>query len=352
MPQEIRFATFNVCNLSRPGAKLYDNLAPLTADEYAAKVLWTAQQLDQLDADVIGLQEIFSMAALGDVLAHSRRYRDATLCGFDPAPDPVTGAPRLTPQVALISRLPLAGPATAYMVFPDGASLPDGHADLDRFARAPLHAQVLLPDQRIIDVLVIHLKSKRPDFRHEVRHDGHDGRDSRDSRDREGSRASTDNSLLYAQASLRSLIRRGAEAVALRALLSAMDRNGRRPRIILGDFNDTIDAVTTTIVMGSGCTGVAGEELGGRLFDSNQIQLGRDRLRHVGYTHIHEGHYTTIDHVLVSEEFNPASPNAVGEVLDVTYLNDHLLQDKPEASDHGQVLARLRLYPVGETAAA
>jgi endonuclease/exonuclease/phosphatase family metal-dependent hydrolase len=52
----------------------------------------------------------------------------------------------------------------------------------------------------------------------------------------------------------------------------------------------------------------------------------------------------TIDHVLVSEEFNPASRGAVGEVLDVTYLNDHLLQDKPEASDHGQVLVRLRLY--------
>lgn len=324
MPQEIRFATFNVCNLSQPGAKLYDNLAPLTPDEYAAKVVWTAQQLDQLDADVIGLQEIFSMAALRDVLAHSRRYRDASLSGFDPAPDAVTGQVRLTPQVALISRLPLATPATAYMVFPDGAALPDGNRDLDRFARAPLHAQVVLPDQRIIDVLVIHLKSKRPDY-------GHGD--------------SADNPLQYAQANLRSLIRRGTEAVALRALLSAMDRDSRRPRIVLGDFNDTVDAVTTTIVMGSGCAGVAGEELAGRLFDSNQIQLGRDRLRHVGYTNIHEGHYTTIDHVLVSEEFNPASRNAVGEVLDVTYLNDHLLQDKPEASDHGQVLVRLRLYP-------
>ncbi|MET0266155.1 MAG: endonuclease/exonuclease/phosphatase family protein, partial [Duganella sp.] len=75
MPQEIRFATFNVCNLSQPGAKLYDNLAPLTAEQYAAKVQWTAQQLDALNADVIGLQEIFSMAAVRDVLAHSRRYR-------------------------------------------------------------------------------------------------------------------------------------------------------------------------------------------------------------------------------------------------------------------------------------
>ncbi|HWW68771.1 MAG TPA: endonuclease/exonuclease/phosphatase family protein, partial [Duganella sp.] len=95
MQQEIRFATFNVCNLSQPGAKLYDNLAPLTPDDYQAKVLWTAQQLDQLDADVIGLQEIFSMAALRDVLAHSRRYKEAALAGFDPAPDPHSGEPRL-----------------------------------------------------------------------------------------------------------------------------------------------------------------------------------------------------------------------------------------------------------------
>ena len=29
MQQEIRFATFNVCNLAPPGAKLYDNLLPL-----------------------------------------------------------------------------------------------------------------------------------------------------------------------------------------------------------------------------------------------------------------------------------------------------------------------------------
>jgi endonuclease/exonuclease/phosphatase family metal-dependent hydrolase len=66
-------------------------------------------------------------------------------------------------------------------------------------------------------------------------------------------------------------------------------------------------------------------------------------LRHVAYTSIHAGHYSTIDHVLVSEEFNPASPRAIGEVLDVSYFNDHLRQERPEVSDHGQVLVRLRL---------
>jgi endonuclease/exonuclease/phosphatase family metal-dependent hydrolase len=331
MQQEIRFATFNVCNLSQPGAKLYDNLPPLTPAEYEAKVAWTARQLDQLDADVIGLQEIFSMEALRDVLARSRRYREAALAGFDTAPDPDTGAPRLMPQVALVSRLPLAVPAAVYTDFPDGVALPAGSRDAGRFARAPLHAQVVLPDRRIADVIVIHLKSKRPDYR-----SGDDFADP----------------MQYAQANLRSLIRRGTEAVALRALLSRLEDQARRPRIVLGDFNDTADAVTTAIVMGSGAAGLPGEELSGRMFDCNQIQQGRDTLRHIGYTNIHEGHYMTIDHVLVSEEFNPASRYAVGEVLDVTYLNDHLLQHKPEASDHGQVLVRLRLYGARDLTAA
>ncbi|NRR31263.1 endonuclease/exonuclease/phosphatase family protein [Oxalobacteraceae bacterium] len=319
MQQEIRFATFNVCNLAPPGAKLYDNLAPLTRGEYEAKVAWTAQQLDQLDADVIGLQEIFSLDALRDVLAHSRRYANATLAGIEADPH----AERLTPQVALVSRLPLAQPAISYPRFPEGVAMPAGSRDADRFARAPVHAQVLLPDQRILDVIVVHLKSKRPDYRN-----GDSG----------------DDPMLYAQANLRSLIRRGTEAVALRALLSQLDQGLRRPRVVLGDFNDTADAVTTAIVLGAGSWCLSGDELSGRMFDCNQIQLRQDHLRHVAYTNIHEGHYMTIDHVLVSEEFNPASRYAIGEVLDVSYLNDHLLQQRPETSDHGQVLVRLRLY--------
>lgn len=319
MQQEIRFATFNVCNLAPPGAKLYDNLLPLSAQEYEAKAAWTAQQLDQLDADVIGFQEIFSQAALRDVLSRTRKYRDALHAGFDPDPD----AGRLTPSVALVSRLPLAAPPAVYANFPETVVSDSGSRDADRFARAPLHAQVLLPGGLAVDVFVVHLKSKRPDYR-----SGDCG----------------DEAIQFAMANLRSLVWRGTEAVALRVLVSTLMREARRPCIVMGDFNDTADAVTTAIVMGSGAVCLPGEELSGRMFDSNQIQLRQDHLRHVGYTNIHEGHYTTIDHVLVSEEFNPASRRAVGEVLDVIYLNDHLRQERPETSDHGQVLVRLRLY--------
>ncbi|MES2262521.1 MAG: endonuclease/exonuclease/phosphatase family protein [Pseudomonadota bacterium] len=323
MPQEIRFATFNVCNLALPGTKLYDNLAPLSADEYEAKANWTAQQLDQLDADVIGFQEIFSQAALRDVLSRTRKYRDAIHAGFDPAP----GATRLTPNVALVSRLPLVAPAAMYSDFPPGvvadcAHVDAGNPDADRFARAPLHAQVLLPGERIVDVIVVHLKSRRPDYR---------------------ASDCGDDPLQYALANLRSLVWRGTEAVALRVLLSKLMRDTGHPCIVLGDFNDTADAVTTTIVLGAGVLSPPGQEMHGRMYDCNQIQLRQDHLRHVGYTCIHEGHYTTIDHVLVSDHFNPASPRAIGEVFDVTYLNDHLRQERPETSDHGQVLVRLRL---------
>ena len=55
MQQEIRFATFNVLNLAPPGQQLYDGLAPTTAEQYEAKLDWTARQVDLLGDPRIGL---------------------------------------------------------------------------------------------------------------------------------------------------------------------------------------------------------------------------------------------------------------------------------------------------------
>jgi endonuclease/exonuclease/phosphatase family metal-dependent hydrolase len=181
---------------------------------------------------------------------------------------------------------------------------------------------VLLPGGVAIDVLVVHLKSRRPDYRNG------DG---------------SGDPLQYALANLRSLVWRGTEAVALRVLLSKLMREHGRPCVVMGDFNDTADAVTTTIVLGAGAASDPGEAPTDRLFDCAQIQQRQDLLRHLSYTTLHEGRYNTIDHILVSEHFHPASPRAIAEVLGVIYLNDHLADTRPEASDHGQVIARLRL---------
>jgi endonuclease/exonuclease/phosphatase family metal-dependent hydrolase len=312
MQQEVRFATFNVCNLAPPGARLYDNLVPCTAEEYEAKIAWTARQIDLLGADVIGFQEIFSQATLKEALSRTTGYRDAIHIGFDPDP----AAERLTPSVALVSRLPV-DEARAMAAFPPGVAMPAGSRDPDRFTRAPLHAAVVVSPDVTVDVVVVHLKSRRPDYRN-----GDSGEDPQ----------------LYALACLRSLVRRGTEAAALRVLMTELARARKRPRVVLGDFNDVADSVTTGIVLG------VGTPLADRLFDACQLQRRQDHLRHVGFSSVHEGRYTTIDHILVSEEFNAALPNAIGEVVDVLYLNDHLDLELPEASDHGQVLARIRLF--------
>jgi endonuclease/exonuclease/phosphatase family metal-dependent hydrolase len=310
MQQEIRFATFNTLNLAPPGVRLYDNLEPATAEEVEAKIEWTARQIDLLDADVIGFQEVFSQALLKQVLSRTRNYRDAIHVGFDPAP----GCDRLKPMVALVSRLPLAGPGQAIAHFPEGIAMPDA----GQFARPPVHASVIAGSGCIVDVIVVHLKSKRPDYR-----TGDDGLDP----------------TLYAMACLRSLVRRGAEAVALHVVLSTLARENKRPQVVLGDFNDVADAVTTGIVLGLGAPH------GQRMYDAFQIQSRQDHLRNVAFSSVHEGQYSTIDHIMVSGHFHAGLPGAIGEVLDVIYLNDHLVLCKPDASDHGQVVARIRLNP-------
>jgi endonuclease/exonuclease/phosphatase family metal-dependent hydrolase len=317
MQQDIRFATFNVCNLAPPGLPFYGDRLPYTMEQYEAKISWIARQLDELDADVIGFQEIFSQDALRDVLARTEKYCDAHHLGIDPVPH----AGGLTPSVALVSRLPVGNEVLFHDILPSGLSvdLPGVPHPADRFARPVLQARIRPVGGPAIDVFVVHLKSKRPDTQAE----------------RE------DTVYESGMAALRSLIRRGAEALGVRYLLVAHLARYRAPLVVLGDFNDDAGSVPVQIVLGTERYG--DEWSGDRLFDSQRIQSRHHALRRVGYTHLHDGNHETVDHILVSEAFHPDSRKAVGEVVDVIYRNDHLAWRRPEASDHGIVCARIRL---------
>lgn len=319
MQQEIRFATFNVCNLALPGVKYYDDQIPYSVEEYAAKVTWIAEHLDRLDADVIGFQEIFSQVALQDVLARTEKYRQAAHIGFEPE-----SSEHPTPCVALISRLPMAAAsAVQYTDLPQhlSISLPGSAAVIDRFARPVLHAQIVASAQVTVHVFVCHLKSKRPDLREEKYAEDPDQNDL---------------------GSLRSLFRRGAEALGIRRLVTDCLHKHRAPVVVMGDFNDVAGSVSTQLVLGGYRHG--NDELSTRLFESYRIQSRRDPLRDVGYTHIHDGTFETVDHVLVSEHFNPSSPHAIGEVSSVVYVNDHVVLSSPAATDHGLVMVHIHLH--------
>ncbi|CAN5210180.1 nuclease [soil metagenome] len=318
MQQELRLATFNVCNLALPGLKYYEDQEPYTAAEYDAKTSWIAQKIDELDADVIAFQEIFSQAALTEVLAKSRKFRQAHHIGFDSPPQS-----RPVPGVALISRLPILDGAAGvclHIALPHQLSipLPGVESPLTTFTRPVLHARLMLSPGQSMHVFVCHLKSKRPDYRNGALPDPE----------------------TVGLAVLRSLIRRSTDALGLRLLADKCMGDDHAPVIVMGDFNDVAAAVSTQLVMGT--ANVAQEGFDHRLYDSYRIQASKCS-RDLGYTHVHDGSYETVDHVLVSSEFNPHSPSAIGEVLEVIYLNDHVALKPAEATDHGLVLVRIGL---------
>ena len=85
------------------------------------------------------------------------------------------------------------------------------------------------------------------------------------------------------------------------------------------------------------------------LYRVQDIQTRRSQ-RDVYYTHIHKGHFESLDQIMVSEEFVVQNPRRIGRVEYVRVFNDHLIDDtlSSEAlpvwqSDHGQVVVSIEL---------
>jgi Endonuclease/Exonuclease/phosphatase family len=328
----IKVGTFNVLNLARPGERYYPDEAPYSDAEFARKADWIGEQLRRMDADLVGFQEVFHEKALRDVCDRSGRFDGAEVIA--PGADGVSG-----PRLGLVTRLPLVEPPTSITDFPagvdaavDGLALPVG-----AFSRPVLRARVVLDTASgaTATVFVVHLKSKRPIVDPAAAE--HDPREE-------------------ALGKARSLIRRAAEAAALRFLLLDELVGNAAPVIVLGDLNDAARAVSTDIVMGDSPSRFwpsdreVREAYWDRLlysaYELNARQIGRD----VSYTHIFNGHYENLDHILDSEEFYGRNPDRVGEVVNLRYFNDHLVDsqlsnDRPNriASDHAQLVAEIRL---------
>ena len=166
--------------------------------------------------------------------------------------------------------------------------------------------------------------------------------------------ADRNDPLEKAKGAARSLLLRAAEAIALRTILMETLQNRNHPVIVMGDLNDTDSSVTTQII--------AGEQPQRRfpmdvklkywdvlLYHVKDIQ---SRLSHndVYYTHIHNGHCESLDHILVSQELVRENPKHIGRVASVRIYNDHLIDETLSdekapcwESDHGQVVVAIEM---------
>lgn len=312
----LKIATFNLRNCALPHFQFYDNQDPYDENLYRAKLEWTARQIDNLDADVIVFQEVFQIQALQEALRASRTMNQAKLI----ARDAVKMPPKNTwvPQVAIATRLPLLADPTWVIDYGTGINLPDYGQTVTQITRAVPHITVKLYNGKPMHILGVHLKSKRPDYL-----------------DTE----MDDNANDLALATYRSLMCRGADAVALRRYLNQLLKGNRVPCIIAGDFNDDAKSVTSQIIAGSG--GFGKTFFDSQFFDAARIQTRNDPMRNVIYTNIHQGSLEVLDQIFVTEEFHPQSRFQIAQVREVYSLNDHLHERKPYTSDHGQVVAQL-----------
>jgi predicted extracellular nuclease len=331
----VKIGTFNVLNLARVGEPYYDDTPPYTATEFDKKADWIAEQLRRMDADVVGFQEVFHADALREVCTRSGRFGpDDTVVA--PGADGLSG-----PRVGFASTLPLAGEAEPIERFPDGVDVPAEGIALPggTFSRPVLRARVVLDEATgtTCTVFVVHLKSKRPTVAPGAV--DHDPREE-------------------ALGKARSLVRRAAEAVALRLLLLSEIVDNDQPAIVLGDLNDGTRAVTTDVVMGDAPSRFwpppqqpeLRQAYWDRLLYSAHELVSRRTGRDVSYTHIFSGHYDNLDHILVSQEFYERNPARIGDAVDLRYFNDHLVDSQLSddrrdriVSDHAQLVAEIRL---------
>ena len=340
----LTLATFNLKNLTLPGEKIYFGSKPVyTAAEYKAKIKWIGERLKEMDADIIGFQELWKVKALQEAFKSAGLHNDYEIIGRD-APS------RFKVQVAIAVRKgTLRGEPVWHENFPEDAKFLKRRTEdstyhmevvIDNFSRPPLEVRVKpkrrgAPETR---VFCAHLKSKRPiDL-------------DRTERDKLPSEDET------AIGSALSLIRRSAEAAALRMLLNARMLGNDDPFVVLGDLNDDYLSVSTTIVTGDPSYKLfEGSRVGSRASKSGDLGLYAAQmlkqyrsLRNVHYTHVYKNKLEVLDHILVSEQFYDHSPKRIWAYRDSRYWNDHLddHDNSDVTTDHGIVSAEFDFRPL------
>lgn len=342
MRHSFRIGTFNLYNLLLPEISYYENRR-YSIEEYEQKKQWISGQLNRMQADIVGFQEVFHVQALQETLAETPLYDGATLILGDRKHDRDESFPEFQngekrngekPKVALVSRLPVLR-AEVIDRFPAAAhfTVEEVQIPLDRFARPVVCAEIALTHSIVCTVLVVHLKSKRPVIP--------EGKDRH-------------NPIEIVKGQTRALIQRAAEAVALRVLLVEMLQKTRYPVIVMGDINDSDRAVTSRLLAGEPPDPDWPYEHKEKVWDVLLYSVKEIQARYTRgdfyYTHMHDAYYESLDHILVSQEFMPQNPKHIGQVKYVSVLNDHLmdkhLMDHPVEvwkSDHGQVVAQVEL---------
>lgn len=325
-----RVMTWNLENLFQVGKG-----GPKTEPEYQEKLQSLAKVIRELNPDVLAMQEVGSEEALSDLLALLSDYPYQQLSIH---PD-IRGI-----RVGFISKLEIKEHEDI-IDFPD-AGLPKvpgidskgNFNEVSQLSRGALRILVEPAGMLPVHCITAHFKSKLLSFPSTT---GKSRFKPRDENER-------------ARVAGIALLKRTAEAVALRIKANEiLEKDNTQAMVLLGDFNDVVNAATTQILNGPsgsqiGTPGFVRSDAGDdtRLF--NLAPLITEARR---YSRINQGNKELIDHLFASQELllgDAAQLPTVDSHIDIFGKLPSVTPDPSDrkgkpASDHAPVTATFEL---------
>ncbi|MBM73872.1 MAG: hypothetical protein CMK59_00615 [Proteobacteria bacterium] len=307
--------TFNLRNLALPNIQVYKDLM-YSPQEYEAKIMWSMTQLTKLDADIVAFQEAFHDEALEELISRA---------GYKPSQLIISKTDQLEPKVGLLSRFPIKS-QRCLSTLPKECQT----EEFQHFRRPLIHAEIELSTEQSLHIFAIHLKSKQPLMSPD---------------------ANPLDSISISKGISKSLQLRALEATAIRSFILDVLPD---PVIVLGDFNDISQSVTTQIICGPKAPYQSSplqrhQFIQERLFPVCDAAALK-RYTNAHYTYAYNGWHENIDQILLSNHFADNNPRAIGRLHYTHVFNDHLIDhsfynvDMPKhISDHGQLMAKINL---------
>nr|WP_284676484.1 endonuclease/exonuclease/phosphatase family protein [Vibrio sinus] len=301
--------TLNLFNYLSPPNAFYSQENIYTEAQWLQKQNWLDDHLSKQDSDIVAFQEVFSIESLHSQVAKLGYPHFATV----DTPFIEHNFLYSQPVLALASKHPIVD---VHPMKINSALLP---YDAFEFSRSPIHAVVDMPNLGLVDIYVVHFKSKRLELENEREL-------------LEVNRWSSNTLGLWY-----STVQRGFEAHLLFTYVVQNKHKHSRPFMLMGDFNNAIEGDEFACFKPSGTS--QNHELASYGFHDAWHLVQHHTPRPP--THYYGSHSQVLDYILLSDEFSPSSANRLATVNGYSVNDKHLIDPRSDqdlySSDHASV---------------
>ena len=329
---KIRIGTFNLFQFVEPPYSWYTKKEKFTPQQWEEKTTWIKQQIINMNCDIIGFQEVFSKKALKTLVNELGFKYFKTIDGAKT--DSKNEKIFISTTVAIASKYPIRNLKRVEIDF---SSLKKHYVEgFFKFAREPIKASIILPNEKELNAYVCHLKSNRDnEFEYIFTKDS-----TMQEKKEKVTKALKENYSL-------SLKQRLCEASSIFSDIKLTNK----PSILMTDLNDkefslTIDALTNKKYHDETLNEDDFLLLDAYHLDDKEVYNPHPEFKGIKRTptSYFVGKGNVLDYVFISNHFDKNKENHIGEVISYEVFDKHLIKNQNGSllnSDHAQVVCEI-----------